>query len=223
MVELRNLRDRLDRFTRMHDDLAASVAEQVAPELADLRAETAARFAGQQALLDRILQRQEQQTNAPVDWAAMTAEQAERQWPILAQWIAEVLVAWYELTRDELPDCWALHRPALLELSWLRSAHVQAYHPDADPHVAADWHLRWRPVVVDRVHQLIPSRLCRPGEHLITEEESRSRRTPPPPGAPPPPLARLQRAEPQHWGEFYQQAVRADLARRRARDPQPPG
>jgi hypothetical protein len=39
-----------------------------------------------------------------------------------------VLVPWYELTRDELPDCWALHAPVVVELSWLRTTYVQAYH-----------------------------------------------------------------------------------------------
>lgn len=222
MAELRRLRERLDRFTGLHNALAASVSEQLAPELAVLRSDTAEALAVHTAQLERILKRQGRQSNPPVDWAGMTAEQAEQQWPILAQWVAVVLAGWYELTRDELPDCWALHRPVLVELSWLRSAYVQAYLADADPHVAADWHTRWRAAVLDRVQKLIPGHLCRPGEHLVTEEESRARRTPHPVNAPPPPLTGLQLAEPQYWGQFYQQAVRADLARRRATEVDPP-
>ena len=76
---------------------------------------------------------QEQAKNAPVDWAALTEDQAAAQWPILARWVAEVLVARYELTRDELPDCWALHLPVVAELSWLRTAYVEAYLTRSSP------------------------------------------------------------------------------------------
>ena len=68
-----------------------------------------------------------------MDWAGLTEEQAKAQWPILARWVGEVLVPWHELTRDDLPDCWALHRPVVVELSWLRSTYVQAYHPRSPP------------------------------------------------------------------------------------------
>jgi len=61
----------------------------------------------------------------------------------------------HEITRDELPDCWALHGPAVIELLWLRSAHVQAYIPGAAPHVAGKWHPRWRPGVITRLPVMI--------------------------------------------------------------------
>ena len=77
------------------------------------------------------------------------------QWPILARWVGEVLVPRYELTRDELPDCWALHPPVVAELSWLRTAYVQAYLPRSPPQLAADWHTRWRPAVLTRIRELI--------------------------------------------------------------------
>lgn len=51
----------------------------------------------------------------------MDVEAARAEWPRLVRWIAEVFVPWYEVTRDELPDCWALHRR--VELSWLATAH----------------------------------------------------------------------------------------------------
>jgi hypothetical protein len=59
--------------------------------------------------LAEVLTTLRREENAPVNWPALTAEQAREQWPILAQWIAEVLVPWYEITRDELPDCRPLH------------------------------------------------------------------------------------------------------------------
>ena len=37
---------------------------------------------------------------------------------LLARWVGETLVPRYELTRNELPDCWALHPPVVAELSW---------------------------------------------------------------------------------------------------------
>ena len=103
--------------------------------------------------------------NAPVDWAALTEEQAAVQWPILARWVGEVLVPRYELTRDELPDCWALHPPVVAELSWLRTAYVQAYLTRSPPQLSADWHTRWRPAVLTRIRELIKPDECAPGKH----------------------------------------------------------
>lgn len=72
MAELRRLRERLDRFTGLHNALAASVSEQLAPELAVLRSDTAEALAVHTAQLERILKRQGRQSNPPVDWAGMT-------------------------------------------------------------------------------------------------------------------------------------------------------
>ena len=63
-------------------------------------------------------------------------------WPILARWVGEVLVPRYELTRDDLPDCWALHPPVVAELSWRRTAYVQADLTRSSPQLGADWHTR---------------------------------------------------------------------------------
>ncbi|MCU1654114.1 MAG: hypothetical protein JWQ60_5263, partial [Pseudonocardia sp.] len=97
---------------------------------------------------------------------------------------------------------------------------------------------------LDNIRAAIPTDMCRPGEHLVSEQESRERvtqSTPPPappvPGEQPwsrppasPPAghnwdgvirtARRQLAEPQHWWGFYEQAVREDLDWRRGRDQQ---
>ena len=71
----------------------------------------------------------------------------------------------YELTRDELPDCWALHPPVVAELSWLRTAYVQAYLTRSPPQLSADWHTRWRPAVLTRIRELIKPDECSPGKH----------------------------------------------------------
>ena len=76
-----------------------------------------------------------------------------------------MLVPRYELTRDELPDCWALHPPVVAELSWLRTAYVQAYLTRSTPQLGADWHTRWRPAVLTRIRELIKPDECSPGKH----------------------------------------------------------
>ncbi|MFC5947467.1 hypothetical protein ACFQH9_04155 [Pseudonocardia lutea] len=115
----------------------------------------------------------------------------------LGRWIAEVFVPWYEITRDELPDCWPLHRPALVELSWLRSAHAQAYLRSAPPSAAGEWHQRWRPGAVDRLRTVIDRNLCGPGFHLVPEAERPAPHLPPgPDGRRIPPGRQL--ALPQH-------------------------
>lgn len=135
--------------------------------------------------------------------------------------VGEVLVPGYELTCEELPDCWALHFPVVIELSWLRSAHVQSYLRHTHPHITAEWHTRWRTAVLARIKELIPERNCRPGEHLTPKESSQTvGRGRAPEGA----AAwgggrapRFQPATPEHWWPFYQRAFHADLDRRRNR------
>jgi hypothetical protein len=133
------------------------------------------------------------------------------QWPILARWVGDVLVPRYELTRDELPDCWALHLPVVAELSWLRTAYVAAYLTRSPAQLAADWHTRWRPAVLTRIKELIKADECTPGRHTprsgpVIEVDA-------PNGA----LPRTQPAEPQCWWPFYDRAYHIDLAMRRAR------
>jgi hypothetical protein len=149
--------------------------------------------------------------NPPVDWATLTEEQAAAQWPILARWVGEVLVPRYELTRDDLPDCWALHPPVVAELSWLRTAYVQAYLSRSSPQLGADWHTRWRPAVLARVRELIKPDECSPGKHAPL------RGTPIELGSLNGAVPRAQLAEPTCWWPFYNRAFHLDLALRRAR------
>jgi hypothetical protein len=81
---------------------------------------------------------------APVDWPALSADAAAAEWEALASWVADVLGPFYEITRAQLPDCWALHRPAVIELVWLRRCYAAAHAPDAAPGAAGEWHTRWR-------------------------------------------------------------------------------
>ena len=118
---------------------------------------------------------------APVDWPSLSADAATAEWQALGDWVADVLGPFYELTRAQLPDCWPLHRPAVLELVWLRRMYVAAHRPDAAPSAAADWHTRWRRDALANIAAAIPETWCRPGEHWV---ERFSRRPGPPPPRP---------------------------------------
>jgi hypothetical protein len=144
-AEVRRIREKVDRTAELHTALAATVSEQLAPELGALRQATVDELASLRGDLNEVLETLNKEKNPPVDWFHLTAEQAEEQWPVLAQWVGEVFVPWYRITRGQLPDCWALHPNALVELSWLRSAHLQSYIPSSHPHIAAEWHDRHVP------------------------------------------------------------------------------
>lgn len=179
----------------------------------------------------------------PVCWPALTAADAETAWHALAGWVADVLGPWYQLTRGQLPDCWALHRPAVLELSWLHTSWTDAYLPHSRPAAAGEWHARWRPAALAAVAAAIPEQYCRPvpdrpGEHLVEhraayqDREHGSGPYGPPPGsaaqAPPSggPYAGPrdftnpadQVTTPAYWGPYLQQAKAADLDWRRRRE-----
>lgn len=204
------------RVAGLHTELAVVVSEDLGPRLDGLWEVCREEIGQLRTAVAELLAEQDKQKNPPVDWIAMTEEQAAKQWPVLARWIGERLVPWYELTRADLPDCWALHRPVVVELSWLRSAHVQAYLDHTHPHITAEWHARWRPFVVARIKEAIDK--CRPGEHQPPHGPAMSS-----PAAEATTTAsggvaqRAQLALPQHWWPFYQQAYYDDLALRRER------
>jgi hypothetical protein len=216
-AQLGTVTEQLARTGRQHADLAAAVSEDLAPQVGALRQMVSEELGQLRGAVDVLLaerKEREKTKNAPVDWALLTAEQAAVQWPVLARWVGEVLVPRYELTRDELPDCWALHLPAVAEMSWLRTAYVQAYLSRSAPQLAADWHTRWRPAVLSRIRELIKPEECSPGRHApprVKPVEAPARDGVN--GA----LPRGQPAEPMFWWPFYDRAVHLDLAARRAR------
>ena len=213
--QLRELAEQVAQTSARHTDLAAAVSEDLAPRVSGAARRWSPRNSAQlRGDVDVLLTERKERDktkNAPVDWAALTAEQAAAQWPILARWVGEVLVPRYELTRDELPDCWALHPPVVAELSWLRTAYVQAYLTRSPPQMAADWHTRWRPAVLTRIRELVKSDECAPGKHVprrgMTVEAAAQNGT----------MPRTQLAEPQFWWAFYDHAYHLDLAARRTR------
>ena len=175
------------------------------------------------------------QDAALVDWPSLSAEAAAAEWQALGDWIAGVLGPFYELTRDQLPDCWPLHRPAVLELVWLRRTYIAAHRPDALPSAAADWHTRWRREALANIATAISNKWCRPGEHWVDRFDRRQDGAPAPQRlAPPRPRPHVpgQRpgpenanvglggeiSTPQHWGPAFQSAATADIEWRRQRD-----
>ena len=169
---------------------------------------------------------------APVEWPALTAEEAAAEWEALAEWVATVLGPFYEITRAQLPDCWALHPPAVIELVWLRRTYAAAHAPDAAATAAAEWHTRWRRDALANIAAAIPKRWCRPGEHYVHEHDH----PPDPRGGEPPPApyrhtpgqrpdpadfrvgAGGEIIHPRYWQAGYRGAAAADLDWRRARD-----
>ena len=173
----------------------------------------------------------------PVCWPALSAADADNAWNALAGWVADVVGPWYQLTRGQLPDCWALHRPVVLELSWLHTCWQDAYLAQSRPAAAAEWHARWRAAALANIGAAIPAQLCRPapdrpGDHLVPQLDSfrdqPSNPYGPPPGTPAPPPAPPgpgrdftnpadQVTAPPFWGPHLEQAKTADLDGRRRR------
>ena len=181
------------------------------------------------ATLQRVLARVGRNQNVPVAWHSLNTVQAAGEWSRLAEWLDDVFVPWIEITRGELPDCWALHRTAVIQLSWLRTTQLQAYSHNADPTLAAEWNVRWAPAALNKIRIAITDDLCRPGEHMITTEESNRRRRAAAEvqaqsgaltraGGTSVELARRQLATREHWDRFFVEARDRDLRLRRERD-----
>jgi len=218
-AQLRSLTTRLDDLDTRTAELLDALTDRVLPHLAQLHTTTADHTTQLQQLRDTIPTHE----TAPLDWAGMDAHQAATAWQDLAYWIEHTLVPWHQITRDQLPDCWALHPPAVIELGWLQHTHRAAHHPNAGPHLTAEWHTRWKPAALQAIHNAIPrrgTRTCGPGHHLTAPSE-RLQHHPAaarPSSVPVNPVTAPaeQLAQRRHWQDFYERAVSADLAKRDA-------
>jgi hypothetical protein len=224
-AHLRRLSDRIDQISEAHTELAATISTQLAPELGSLRNECLEQLGLHAEQIHQLNARAAAKQIQPIKWPSIPADQAATAWTALANWIAEVLVPWYQLTREDLPDCWALHKPVVVELSWLHTAHLEAFQPGAAAYLAADWHTRWRPATLMRLREIIPRRgqlYCGPGQHLITDAE-RARRQPTPScviatSTGRQQLPNEQLAERDHWQPFLEHAVAEDRHWRLSRE-----
>jgi hypothetical protein len=173
--DLEQLRAEQSANTGMLGEASGLIA-QIMPRLGEVETglgDTQDRF---KQLVDAVatLTRPDQGVTA-VHWPSLTADAASDQWQLLTDWVEEILEGWYQLTRGQLPDCWALHRPMVVELSWLRSGYLAAYSPKAVPHLAAEWHTRWRRDALANIAAALDSHWCRPGEHLVEKGISEKR------------------------------------------------
>ena len=204
--------------------------ETTTAESADLLAQALPRIDTALDQLAALAEHLDDAPTAPISWPTLTADEAATVWAQLADWTEHVLVGWYGITRAQLPDCWALHRPAVLELSWLHTTYREAHTPGARATLAADWHTRWRPAALAAIAAATdPGSIasgCRPGHHHDPN-------SPLPPGAyhPPPDepadgnytdgreklLARRE-----FWQTNYLTAARLDRDWRARRTPPPP-
>ncbi|MDN5917752.1 MAG: hypothetical protein L0I76_22085 [Pseudonocardia sp.] len=182
----------------------------------------------------------EEPTVVSLDWPSLSAAAAAKEWEALAEWVAEVLGPFYEITREQLPDCWALHRPAVIELVWLRRSWAAAHAPDALSGAAGEWHTRWRRDALANIRAAIPETWCRPGEHYVhardrDQDRDQWQRDLPAqfgeagqphrhtPGQRPDPSdprvgEKNEIIAPRHWEQGYRASAAADLAWRRERD-----
>jgi hypothetical protein len=167
-------------------------------------------------------------------WPSLSAAPAAPEWQALGAWVARVFGPFYGITGGQLPDCWALHPPAVLELMWLRRTYVAAHGTKAAATAAAEWHTRWRREALANIPTAIPTTWCRPGEHYV-DRYDRAPQPPPPPRPVPEGRPRHIPGErpgpgntrvgevgeittPQHCGPNYQTARNRDLAWRRHRE-----
>jgi hypothetical protein len=226
--DLTQVRARLDELTGLLGD-NADVLSQTLPRVIDLDAEVVR--LGER--VDALSAPDDGQSLAPTDWPSLSAAEAEREWQALAAWVADVLGPFYEITRGQLPDCWPLHRPAVVELVWLRRCYVSAHRPDALTTAAAEWHTRWRRDALANIEAAIPAKWCRPGAHYVDRHDPHpgggyygaagQQLRPRVPGERPGPGTQgyddlEEVTQPQYWGHHWQTAVAADLAWRRERE-----
>lgn len=167
--DVRKVRGDVGRLRTTLGDLAGTVAE-FAPQLLDVQRD----LLTVRGVVEDLATAKAAAENPPVDWFAMSAADAETAWIKLGDWVHSVLGGWYQVTRAQLPDCWALHRPAFLQIAWLSTSHVEAYLPLSHPNQAAEWNTRWLDAALDKVKQHIPPKQCRavpggPGQHLVDE------------------------------------------------------
>jgi hypothetical protein len=159
------------RTAQTANERRLAVLEATTAESGDLLAQALPRIDTALDQLAALAERLDDAPAAPVSWPTLTVDEAATVWAQLADWTEHVLVGWYGLTRAQLPDCWALHRPAVLELTWLHTTYREAHTPGARAGLAAEWHTRWRPAALVAIAAAIdtnPGSIdsgCRPGHH----------------------------------------------------------
>jgi hypothetical protein len=100
---------------------------------------------------------------APVCWADLDPEVAERHRAALADWVAW-LTRRYHLDQREIPTCWPQHGALIEELSALHIAWISAYHRTAPGDAPLVWHHAFHGTR-QRLAEWVAGTGCRPGLH----------------------------------------------------------
>lgn len=183
--ELRAMRNELGEATGRFDLVVRDVSEVIGPDVATLRTEMAELRGAVDALLEEPGGATEE---AVLHWPDLSVQDAEEAWDALATWVHTTLGYWYEISRAQLPDCWPVHRPALLQVWWLRLTYLTAHEgAGAAPVSMAEWNTRWLDAALGRIAVAIPDTMCRavaggPGQHLVPKHEAERRAAPVAPG-----------------------------------------
>uniref|UniRef100_UPI0037CC62B4 hypothetical protein n=1 Tax=Amycolatopsis benzoatilytica TaxID=346045 RepID=UPI0037CC62B4 len=170
--DLRKVRGEVGGVRTTVVDLASTVSE-FGPQLLDVQRDVNSL----RGVVEELATARAESENAPVDWFHLSAADAEKEWPKLGDWVHEILSGWYLVTREKLPDCWALHRPAFLQVAWLRSSGIEAYLAHSHPSQAAEFNTRWLDAALAKIAEHIPASRCRaaagrPGDHLVDQLEA---------------------------------------------------
>ena len=75
----------------------------------------------------------------PIDWNRLSADEAPVVLAALDTWVRRT-VDRYSLDHRDVPPCWFRHAAIVEELSALRTAHIDAFHPAHPPSGPAEWH-----------------------------------------------------------------------------------
>ncbi|MBN1171966.1 MAG: hypothetical protein JXA67_07310 [Micromonosporaceae bacterium] len=108
------------------------------------------------------------------DWTRMSREEAAVAWPVLLDWVSEVLVGVFDSVGQysgrnvHLPICWYRHPDAVAELGWLCQEWIKIYRSGKGTSSAAgEWHDRWLPGVLRRLTRDSQMSACvREGKHV---------------------------------------------------------
>ena len=108
--QLQELGEQVAQTSARHTDLAAAVSEDLAPRVSGLKQVFTEELGQLRGDVDVLLnERKERETtkNAPVDWAALTAEQAAVQWPVCTDFPGWMVASELSTLRER--TTWRLH------------------------------------------------------------------------------------------------------------------
>lgn len=191
-ADLRSVRTEVSGLRSDVRETAGVVAEAM-PRVEQLETD----LAEVKGTLEALTEEEPEPGNPPVEWPALPAEDAEREWDDLAEWVGDTLVPWLQITRSQLPDMWPTRPRAVFELLWLKTCYRQAYRKKSHPTAAAEWHTRWLDAALENVRTAMPS----DWEHRMDPAQPQPGPPPAQPAQPQPAYAAGGGAEP--WKQQY--------------------